>query len=255
MRKLPCGRLVLGRSLLGILLGLSCGPAVFGQKTDSETRFEVGLTHLREGRVDLAIEEFTKAVKADPKNPYFRKGLGHALASKRRFNDAILEYRKALELNPFYTDVRNDLGTALVLGGRREEGKKEFLAAYSDPTNPTPELSARNLGLAYLEEKDHKQAAEWFRVAITRNKEYAECYVLLAESLKALGRADEALAQLETGLRKAPTDPAILVALGDALFAAGRFSEARTHLEAAAKADPSGASGRRATEILRNLPR
>ena len=42
-----------------------------------------GVMHLREGRVDLALEEFKRAVEDDPKNPYFQKGLGLAYAAER----------------------------------------------------------------------------------------------------------------------------------------------------------------------------
>ena len=113
---------------------------------DPEARFNAGLNHLREGRAELAVEEFKKAVHEDDKNPYFHKGLGQAYARQRKFKEAVEAFRKALELNPYYVDVRNDLGTALILSGKRDEGKKEFLTAFDDPTNPTPEISARNLG-------------------------------------------------------------------------------------------------------------
>jgi len=241
--------------LVAAILG---GPGVstaVAQGSEAENHFEVGLTHLREGRVDLAIEEFNKAIKANDKNPYFRKALGHALAGKGKFAEAIVQYRKALELNPYYVDVRNDLGSALVLSGKHEEGKKEFLVAYGDPTNPTPEISAHNMGLALLDEKNYTQAVDWFRTAIGRNKAYGECYILLAEALEALGRGAEALAQLEIGGREAPTNVALRLALGEALFKAGRFGEARSHLEVALKADPSGPLGRKAGDLLRNFPR
>ena len=162
--------------------------------------------HMREGRLDLALDEFKKAVKADPKNPYFQKGLGQAYAAKRKWDDAADAFRKALELNPYYVDVRNDLGMALILGGNREAGKKEFLTAFGDPTNPTPEISARNLGQVYFEEKNYAESASWFRTSVNRNKSYGEAYLGLADALAASGRPEEALLQLEAGVKEAPDD-------------------------------------------------
>ena len=144
-------------------------PALAQSPPQAETRFSTGVMHLREGRVDLALEEFKRAVKEDPKNPYFQKGLGLAYTAKRNWKEAIAAFRKALEINPYYVDVRNDLATALIGSGDREGGKKEFLGAFSDPTNPTPEISARNLGQAYLEEKNYPDAISWFRTSLTRN--------------------------------------------------------------------------------------
>jgi len=222
---------------------------------DAEQRFSTGIMHLREGRVDLAVDELKKAVKQDPKSPYFQKGLGLAYAAKRQWKDAIECFRKALELNPYYVDVRNDLGAALIGSGDREGGKKEFLAAYSDPTNPTPEISARNLGEAYLQEKNNAEAATWFKTSIGRNKGYPAAYIGLAESLLGMGRLDEAIGELQQGVQEAPADAELILAYGQALAKGGRFAEARAQLEDAVKKDPAGAAGRAAAEQLKALPR
>ena len=247
------------RALPGILLlfalALLAAPALAQSPQEAETRFSTGVMHLREGRVDLALEEFKKAVKEDPKNPYFQKGLGLAYAAKGQWKDAISAFHKALELNPFYVDVRNDLGAALIGSGDREAGKKEFLSAFSDPTNPTPEISARNLGQAYLEEKNYPDAINWFRTSVNRNKAYPAPYIGLAEALLGGGRLEEAVAQLEEGVKAAPNDPGLILALGQVYFKAGRFSEARARLEEVVKKDPSGPAGRTAADQLKALPR
>jgi len=223
--------------------------------SDAEARFNAGLTHLRDGRPKLALEEFQRAIKQDPKNPYFHKGLGLAYATLKRFDDAVGAFRKALELNPYYTDVRNDLGMALVLAGKRQEGKAEFLAAFNDPTNPTPEISARNLGQAYFEEKNYAEAANWFRSSLNRNKAYPDAYLGLGDAMVALGRAEEAIAMLETGAREVPASTAIQLALGEAYYRAGRFADARARFEDARKKDPTGADARRAAELLKHFPK
>jgi Tfp pilus assembly protein PilF len=238
-----------------LIVALAAAPALAQSPPSAETRFSTGVMHLREGRVDLALEEFKRAAKEDPKNPYFQKGLGLAYVSKREWKNAIECFRKALDLNPYYVDVRNDLGAALIGSGEREAGKKEFVAAFSDPTNPTPEISARNLGQAYLEEKNFPEAVNWFRSSLSRNKDYPDPYLGLAEALVGAGRLDEAIAQLEAGLEVIPGDPGLNLALGQALFRAGRFAEARTRLEEAVKKDPSGPAGRAAAAQLKSVPR
>jgi Flp pilus assembly protein TadD len=230
-------------------------PALAQTAPSAETRFSTGVMHLREGRVDLALEEFKRAVKEDPKNPYFQKGLGLAYTAKRDWKEAIAAFHKALELNPYYVDVRNDLATALIGSGDREGGKKEFLGAFSDPTNPTPEISARNLGQAYLEEKNYPEAINWFRTSLSRNKAYPDPYILMAEALLASDRLDEALAQLQVGVAEVPGDADLLLALGKALFKAGHFGEARSRLEEAMRKDPAGPAGRAAAEQLKALPK
>jgi len=243
------------RSCLAVLVLVVLAAPLAAQGVDAELLFNAGLAHLREGRPQLAVEEFRKAVKQDPKNPYAYKGLGLANASLRRYDDAIAAFRKALELNPYYVDVRNDMGTVLILSGKRIEGKNEFLTAFNDPTNPTPEISARNLGNAYLEEKNYIEALNWFKTSMSRNKTYPDAYLGLGDALVALGRHDETVTNLETGVKEAPGYVALIGALGEAYHRVGRLADARARLEEARRKDPTGPVGRRATVLLQQIAR
>ncbi len=244
---------LLRRAVALLLAALPAATALAQSPPDAELHFTTGVTHLREGRVDLALDEFKRAAKADPRNPYFQKGLGQAYAAKADWAPAIAAFRKALELNPYYVDTRNDLGYALVMSGDREGGKKEFLAAFSDAMNPAPEISAYNLGRAYLEEKNYPEAANWLRTSVNRNKAYSLPYLLLAETLVATGRTDDAVAQLEAGVREIPKDAELLLALGRAYLKVGKLAQARMRLDDAARADPSGPVGRAAAEQLQTI--
>jgi len=241
--------------IASLLVAAASGLFAQSFNAEAEAKFNVGLSHIREGRLDLAIDTIKQAIKLDPKNAFFYKGLGTAYAAKQKWNDAIEAYRKALDLNPYFSDVRNDLGTSLVLSGKREEGKKEFITLYSDPTNPTPEMTARNLGWCYFEEKNYTEALSWYRTAISRAKNYPDAYLGAGDSLLGLGKLDEAIQILEQGQRELSDDAQINLALGEVYLKAGRLSEARQKLETAARRDPSGISGRRAVELLKDLPK
>jgi Flp pilus assembly protein TadD len=243
------------RPTTALLLAAALAAPAAAQSPDAEVSFNSGLTHLRENRPELALEEFKKAVKGDPKSPYFQKGLGLACTQLRKYDDAVAAFRKALQINPYYVDVRNDLGTALMLSGKRSEGKAEFVAAYNDPTNPSPDLSARNLGQAYLEEKNYTEATSWFRSSINKNKTLVDAHTGLAEALLGLQRPDEAVPVLESALKEIPGDLSLLLGLGEAYYRAGRFTEARARLDEVMKKDPTGPAGRRATEMLKHFPR
>jgi tetratricopeptide (TPR) repeat protein len=236
-------------------------------KPDADGAFNAGLAHLKDGRPAVALEEFKRAVKIDPKNALYYKGLSVAYAQladlcppadegcrRDKLKESIAAARKGLELNPLYVDMHNDLGTALLKSGKRDEGKRELMTAFNDATNPTPEVTSRNLGQASFEERNYADAINWFRTSISRNKAYADPYLGLADSLMATGRQDEALLALEAGVKEAPTHPALLLALGEAYQRAGRLNDARARLEEAARKDPSGPAGRRAQALLKGIP-
>jgi Flp pilus assembly protein TadD len=249
------------------LLAPFAGTASAQGKPDADGAFNAGLAHMKEGRPAVALDEFKKAVKIDPKNGLYYKGLSVAYSQladlcapadegcrQNRLKDSIAAARKGLELNPLYVDLHNDLGTALLKSGKRDEGKRELLTAFNDATNPTPEVSARNLGSVAFEDRSYAEAINWFRTSIARNKAYPDPYLGLADSLTATGRQDEALLALEAGIKEAPTSPALLLALGEAYQRAGRLNDARTRLEEAARKDPAGAAGRRAQDLLKGIP-
>jgi Flp pilus assembly protein TadD len=77
----------------------------------------------------------------------------------------------------------------------------------------------------------------------------------VSDAFVALGRPEDAIAQLELALEKTPDSPPLQVALGTIYLRAGRFSDARPRLEQAAAQDPGGISGLRAAQLLRSFPK
>lgn len=244
-----------GIGVVGFLLVVALAAPSAAEDPEAELIFNAGLAHLREGRPDVAREEFARAIKKDPKNPYFYKGLGVAYLSEHKLPEAVSAFRKALDINPYYVDARNDLGTALLLSGEREAGKKELLRAYDEAMNPTPELTARNLGRAYLSEKALEQALSWFRKSVQRNPRYPDAHLGVADTLVAMGRVDEAVTHLESAVISTADNPDVVLALGEAYYRAGRFDDAKKRLGPLAQLDPTSARSRRASELLKNLPR
>jgi len=102
-----------------LALAVSVPAVAAPQAVDPESSFNAGLNHLREGRPGMAVEAFRKAVREDGKNPYFQKGLGQAYLASGKYDDAIASFHKALELNQYYVDVRNDLVEKFSLRGAR----------------------------------------------------------------------------------------------------------------------------------------
>jgi tetratricopeptide (TPR) repeat protein len=235
------------------LLAAVAAAAGAQQKNDGEAQFNSALTNLREGRASLALEDFKRAIRMNGKNPYFYKGIGICYMQLQRFPEAVDALRRALQLNPYYVDARNDLGTALLMVGKRDEGKAELLAAFNDPTNPTPELSARNLGQAYLQEKRWPDAASWFRSSLGRNFQLVDAHLGLNDALLAQNRTDEAVHAMEDAVKALPEAPALLVALGEAYYRAGRFHDAQARLEEAKAKDRTGAVSRKADALLKQF--
>ena len=247
---------------------LAVGSLASAQDPEAEIRFGAGVRLLRDGFPERALIEIEAALKKDPQNAFYLKGMSVAysqLADKCRPDDsgcrnghlkkAVEAAQKALVANPDYVDARNDLGIALLRLGKRTDGKAELAKAFADPQCPTPEVTAWNLGQAFFEEKEYNEAMTWFQAAQNKNKTLAASYVSIADILMILGQTDAAILQLETGVKEASGNTAMQLALGDVYLKAGRFQDARATFEQVIKKDPAGPSGRRAIEKLKGIQR
>lgn len=256
------------RQMIGLTTLLVLAAPALAQDPDAEIRFGAAVRLLRDGFPDRALSEIQQALKKDPKNAFYLKAQGVAysqMADKCGPRDsgcrngnlkrAAEAAQKALEYNPDYVDARNDLGIALLRLGKRTDGKAELAKAFADPQCPTPEVTAWNLGQAFYEEKEYSEAMTWFQAALNKNKSLAAAYVSMADILMINGQPENAIAQLETGLKETSGNTVVQLSLGDAYFRVGRFQDARAAFEEVVKKDPSGATGRQATEKLRGFPR
>ncbi|MEO5763371.1 MAG: tetratricopeptide repeat protein [Vicinamibacteria bacterium] len=255
------------KQCIGLALVLSLASGVLAQDAEAEIRFGAGARLLRDGFPDRALGEFQAALKKDPKNSFYLKGLGLAysqMADRCKLGDnacktenlkrAVDAAQRALVLNPDYVDLRNDLGIAYLRLGKRVDGKAELAKAFADPQCPTPEVTAWNLGQAYFEEKEYSEAFNWYQAAQNKNKGLAASYVGMADVLVILNQPESAIAQLETGMKEAQGNTMIQLSLGDVYMKLGRFQDARAAYEGVLKKDPAGPSGQQATERLKAFP-
>jgi tetratricopeptide (TPR) repeat protein len=258
----------MSRQVVAVFVLIAAVSPAAAQDPDAEIRFGAGIRLLRDGFPDRALVEIQEALKKDPQNAFYVKGMSVAysqLADKCKPNDsgcrngnlkkAVEAAQKALLLNPDYVDARNDLGIALLRLGKRTDGKAELAKAFADPQCPTPEVTAWNLGQAFFEEKEYSEAMTWFQAAQNKNKSLVASYVSIADILTILGQPDAAILQLETGVKESGGNSAVQLSLGDAYVRAGRFQDARAAFEQVIKKDPAGPAGRQAIEKLKGLQR
>ena len=80
----------------------------------------LGFLLYNQGRIEEAMVQFRKAVQLVPNNCEELNNLGIALAAKGHFDEAIENYRKALQINPNYREALNNLAWALAACPRAE---------------------------------------------------------------------------------------------------------------------------------------
>ena len=119
----------------------------------------------------------------------------------------------------------------------------KFLEAVA--AQPTCHECYYNIGFAYLEKKDEKQAEENWKKALEQKPDHAETLNALATLYNGQKRFDEAAAVSAVAAKSAPGDNAdAIYNQGIILWNAGKIGEAKEKFEEAIKADPNHADSR-----------
>ena len=134
-------------------------------------------------------------IKDSLDNPKGYKNLAGTLLVQGNPDNAIILYKKALELKPDFTDAYNDLAAAYTMIGENQLAIENYKKALE--INPShPEANA-NLGSVYYSLRNYKQAIAAYEKALKIKAGYKSYYVKTYDNLgtthKALGNYQEAI--------------------------------------------------------------
>ncbi len=103
-----------------ILVG--CGPA----KGTAEWHLDQGNRLTGQGRYDEAIEEYNKAIEMAPEDADAYNNRGFAYVQKGELDQAIADFDKAIELDPELAEAYNNRGYAYYLKGEVAKAVSDF---------------------------------------------------------------------------------------------------------------------------------
>jgi arylsulfatase A-like enzyme/thioredoxin-like negative regulator of GroEL len=111
-----------------------------------------------------------------------------------------------------------------------------------DPKDRIQDLEAIGEANKLIGEGRLEQAAALLRDALSRNPSYSDAWTLLAKTLQAMGRPDEALEAYKKTMEVAPMlAPGTALSMAELYFRAGRFDDSIKHAELALGAHPAAA--------------
>ena len=187
-------------------------------------RNNLGTIFANKGQFDEAIENYRKAIQINPNSAVPLYSLGLALAAKSQFDEAIENYRKAIQIDPDYRDALNSLGVALADKGRFDEAIENYRKAIQIDPNYSEALN--NLGEALLHQGQFDEAIKNFRKTIQIKPNNSEAQYNLGNALAAKGWFDEAIESFRKAIQINPKFSEALNNLGGALLHQGQFDEA-----------------------------
>jgi protein O-GlcNAc transferase len=196
----------------------------------------LGIIARQTGRLDLAIEYFTTAIRLRPDFVEARNNLGNVFAQQAKWSDAAASYLEALRINPEFAEAHNNLGNALRQQCRLEEGIAHFRQAID--LQPNYADGHINLGSALLDQRQFDEAAACFRRALIIKPLYAPAHNNLGNALRELGQLQKAEASLRCAVEVQPNNATFRYNLGIVCARQGNLDEAEDCYRVALRLKP-----------------
>src|SRR5262249_32080993 len=93
------------------------------------------------GLAEESIAEALRALDLDPVSPWANEQLADCYLSARKYDLAIEQYHKTLELYPNRPSSRDSLGWAYIYTGKVDEGLQEIRHSYDEDPEISPEVA------------------------------------------------------------------------------------------------------------------
>ncbi|HKV98477.1 MAG TPA: tetratricopeptide repeat protein [Vicinamibacterales bacterium] len=218
-------------------------------KPSAEEHFKKGNAYFETSQIDNAILEYRLALEADIKRGDVHFKLAEAYSRKRDLGNAYKEYLRAADLLPDDANAQLKAGNYLLLAASYGAASFDDAKAKAkrvldkDPNNIDAQILLAN-SLAGM--KDFDAALAEYHEATTLNPTDDRAYSYTGILQNALGKKDEAEASFRKAVDVAPKSVAARMALGSFLWSNGRAPEAESVFKAALDLDPKNIAANRA---------
>ena len=119
----------------------------------------LGVLYRADGKYDKALEEYNKALELDPNLGEAHNALGYLYADMRNFEKSLEHFKKYASLNPGDANPLDSTAEAYFLMGRLDEA----IAKYKEVLEVKPDFSEVSLKIGYIcaLKEDYPEAMKW----------------------------------------------------------------------------------------------
>jgi type IV pilus assembly protein PilF len=154
-----------------------------GSRVNQSARLhtELGASYFSRGQYAIALQELRIALAADAGYAPAYSILGLVHAELREDTQAEAQFKRSIQLDPQYSEARNNFGVFLCQRGRVTEAMTQFEGALSNALYATPERALANAGNCAVAIPDLAQADLYFQRALKRAPNHAAALLGMAE--------------------------------------------------------------------------
>jgi len=161
-----------------------------------------------QGRFDEAVSQFRRALEIWPDFAEAYYNLAITLKSQGKIEEAISSYRQAIRARPDYAQAHNNLGNLLKSQGKADEAASHYREAIR--IQPDYYKAHNNLGIILKAQGRLDEAIMHYRLALRARPrpDYAEAHYNLGAALQAAGKTDEAMEHYKKAKEYSSAKPA-----------------------------------------------
>lgn len=235
-------------AITAIALSAALGACKGDPQAEARQHLDKGNKQAAAKRFPEAIIEYRRAVQADPRLGEARLQLAHAYASTGDGINALREYVRAADLLPDSTDAQQRAGTFMLLGSQfaDAEGLADRMLK-RDPKSVEAHILKAN-ALAGL--KDIDGAVENFEKALALDPQRSGTYSELGALRLSTGDREAAEANFRKAIDIDPNSAAAHLALSNYLLATRQMPEAERETRRALELEPKNLIANRAMAML-----
>ncbi len=163
----------------------------------------LGLALVLRGRLDDAMAEYRRALELDPAYAPTLNVMAGIQMRRGQIDAAMANYETAIRYQPAYEPAHTNLGNLLLTRGRTSEAIAQFRQALKAKPN---ESTYNSLGAALALRGQVDEAIGFFQKAVELRPEFANARNNLGRALASRGRLAAAVAQFQAALRLNPKD-------------------------------------------------
>lgn len=200
---------------------------------NNSARFKRAMLFKSRNLHDDAMNGFMEIIKRDKTHPRANQEVGKIYFSKKKYDEAEKYLKASIEGDEFLWKSYNLLGILYTYKGEHQKSAENYLKALTiEKRNP---MLLNNLGLAYAMAGEYEKAARTFRHGLERDSEYSsKIHNNLGVVLARMGKYDEALEEFRLGGEEAQA----INNLGCAYMMKGDMQKASAYFEKAIENSP-----------------
>jgi len=228
-------------------------PAIASELVPAGTAVQRANTLVKEGKYDLALAEFEKAIEINPKLTVAYMGAGDIYRQKGDYPSAERNYGAAAKLEPNNFGAQYLHGLSLQLLNRLSEAVRAYLRALD--IRPDDFNANLNLGTAYLQLGEPGEGLSFAKRAVDLDPKSGPGRTNLGAIYASLNRHEEAVIEFQQAAELTELSAPLLLSLANSLGRTGRYELMVNTLEQLTKTEPTAAAHERLGSGLFHLRR